>query len=189
MSGKENEPVRDSTRLVKLLFLLIKEGGFERFAEEFGFKKDYAHDFGPWSGQVYDYVETLRQIGFIGTRNATKQEPEEGVDDVEWASQFPEPRVREAGTVTIYELTEKGIQIGKKIFDSLPDEERKKIADLKSRFNFMPLGHLLEYVYLKYPEGTTKSKIKAKVLIRSMFGVSRDMPKFEREEEDFRDME
>jgi hypothetical protein len=188
-TGNENEPIRDSTRLVKLIFLLIKEGGFEKFDEEFGFKKDYAHDFGPWSSQVYDYVETLKQIKFLTTQDEAKAEPEEGVDDAEWARQFPDPALRQTGTILVYQLTDRGLKVAKKIFDSLPDEDKDRIIRVKARFNSMPLSQLLEYVYRRYPEGITKSKIREKVLARSMFGVSPELPKFEREEEEFRDIE
>lgn len=188
-SGKENEPIRDSTRLVKLLFLLIKEGGFERFDEEVGFKKDYAHNFGPWSGQVYDFVETLKQIDFLRTEDAAKQEPEEGVDDAEWARQFPDQPLRRNGTIVIFQLTDKGLNVAKKVFDTLPNDEKDRIIRIKTRFNSMPLSELLAYVYRRYPEGTMKSKIREKVLARSMFGVSPELPKFEREEEEFRDIE
>ncbi len=188
-SGNENEPIRDSTRLVKLIFLLIKEGGFERFDEEFGFKKDYAHNFGPWSGQVYDFVETLKQIEFLKTEDAAKQEPEEGVDDAEWARQFPEQPIRRNGTIVIFQLTDKGLNVAKKVFGALPNDEKDRIIRIKTRFNSMPLSDLLAYVYRRYPEGTTKSKIREKVLGRSMFGVSPELPKFERVEEEFRDIE
>jgi len=188
-SGKRNEPVRDSTRLVKLLFLLIREGGFDRFAEEFGFKKDYAHDFGPWSGQVYDYAETLKQIGMISTQDVAKAETEEGIDDIEWARQFADPSIRVAGTVTVYKLTENGLKIAGKIFDSLPEDDKKKVIRIKSMFNSWPLAQLLEYVYRRYPEAITKSKIRERVLTKSMFGISPEMPKFKRDEEDFRDIE
>jgi hypothetical protein len=188
-SGNENEPIRDSTRLVKLVFLLIKEGGFERFDEEFGFKKDYAHDFGPWSSQVYDYVETLKQIKFLNTQDVAKQEPEEGIDDAEWARQFPDPALRQSGTIVVYQLTDTGLKVAKKIFATLSDDDKDKIIRVKARFNSTPLSQLLEYVYRRYPEGITKSKIREKVLARSMFGVSPELPKFEREEEEFRDIE
>lgn len=188
-SGKENEPIRDSTRLVKLLFLLIKEGGFERFDEEFGFKRDYAHDFGPWSGQVYDFVETLKQIDFLRTEDTAKQEPDEGVDDAEWARQFPDQPIRRNGTIVVFQLTDKGLNVAKKVFGTLPKDEKDRIIHIKTRFNSIPLSELLVYVYRKYPEGTTKSKIREKVLGRSMFGANPELPKFEREEEEFRDIE
>lgn len=188
-SGKENEPIRDSTRLVKLVFLLIKEGGFERFDEEFGFKRDYAHDFGPWSGQVYDFVETLKQIDFLRTEDSAKLEPEEGVDDAEWAKQFPDEPIKRNGTIMVFQLTEKGLNVAKKLFGELPKEEKDRIIRIKTTFNSMPLADLLVYVYKRYPEGTTKSKIREKVLGRSMFGASPELPKFERQEEEFRDIE
>ena len=50
----------------------------------------------------------------------------------------------------------------------------------------MSLFQLIEYVYLRYPEFTKKSKIKEKIIPKSMFGISPELPKFEREEEDFR---
>lgn len=183
---REAEPIRDTTRLVKLLFLLVREGGFKEYERQFEFEP---YDFGPWSGEVFDKIETLNQIGILRITESRKEYVDKGaVDDEELARQIPELRIPPSNKIRIYSLTEKGQKIGKKLYDSLSQSERGKIEELKSRFNNVPLLKLLEYVYTKYPDAITKSKIRAKVLVRSMFGVSPDLPKFKREEEDFRDV-
>jgi len=182
-TGKEAETIRDTMRLVKLLFLLVREGSFQKFEKEFGFE---AHDYGPWGGQIYDNIEALKQINLLATSEDVPQEPEEGVADFQVLVQTSEIPVSQ-DKVSIYCLTEKGKKVSKQVYDKLSTSERENIENIKKKFNGIPLPRLLEYVYSKYPDVTVKSKIKKKVLAKSMFGASPDLPEFKREEEDFRD--
>ena len=50
----ECEDVPDTTTLVKLLYLLVSEGGFGRLAGDLRFE---ARDFGPWSAVARAPVE------------------------------------------------------------------------------------------------------------------------------------
>lgn len=182
-SKKKYEPVRDTMRLVKLLFLLVKEGGFQKFENEFGFE---SYDYGPWGGQIYDNIEALKNVNLITTKEEDLQALDEGIADNQVLIQTVDISLN-IDKVSIYSLTENGIKVAQHLYDNLSETEKKNIEDIKKKFNHMALHNLIEYVYSRYRSFTTRSKIKEKVLGKSMFGVSPDLPKFEREEEDFRD--
>lgn len=181
-TGKICEEIKDITRLVKLLFLLIKEGNFKRLEKELSFE---AYDYGPWSGEIFDNLETLKGLELLQTREISRESYEEVADEIEWIHQTAEAYVPER-KVSIFVLTERGKIVGKNIFESLNPDEKEIIERIKREYNRIPLQKLLEYVYKRYPEVTIKSKIREKVVPSSMFGISPDLPKFKREEEDFR---
>lgn len=181
-TGKTGEQIRDTTRLVKLIFLLIREGGFENLAKDFSFE---AYDYGPWAGEIFDGIESLKEIGVLSTRNESPESVEEVADDRALVEEFEGVTI--PNLVTIYELTQQGLLIGKKIFESMTTAEQTNTQRIKDEFNSMPLHNLLTYVYTKYPDVTMKSKIRKKILKKSMFGVAPDLPQFTREKEDFRD--
>ncbi len=181
-SGKLGEAIKDTTRLVKLIFLLIREGGFKDIAREFSFE---AYDYGPWAAEIFDGVESLEQIGVIQIRNELPEFVEELADDRVLMQEFE--GVTPSNQVAIYELTQQGFAIAKKIFQSLTSDEQDHIQRIKNEFNPIPLHDLLTYVYTKYPDMTLKSKIRKKILKKSMFGVAQDLPEFTRDGEDFRD--
>lgn len=181
--NKEGEPIRDTTRFVKLLFLLVREGGFQYLSPQFSFE---AHDYGPWASEIFDGIESLKQIGVIETRTELPESAEELVDDRELMREFEGTVSEDTMKITIYSLSKRGLVIGQNIFECLSDVEKQCIIDIKRKFNHISLSELLEYVYNKYPETTLKSKIKEKVRKLSMFGCTPDLPTFEREEEDLR---
>lgn len=88
--------------------------------------------------------------------------------------------------ISLFSLTGDGLKVGRVLYERLTEDERAKIEDIKKKFNRMSLSELIRCVYLKYPEFAKKSRIKEKFIARSMFGVSPELPEFEREEEDFR---
>jgi len=54
------------------------------------------------------------------------------------------------GTIIIFQLTDKGLNVAKKVFDATPKDEKDRIIQIKTRFNSMPLSKLLAYVYRRY---------------------------------------
>lgn len=180
--ANKQERIEGITRLVKLLFLLIKEGDFKEFEKEFGFE---AYNYGPWSSQVLDFTETVKEMGLIKSEERElKPYEERDVDLIEAGLDVAEIPVE--NRIPIFSLTEDGLKVGRALYERLAEDERARIEDIKKKFNRMSLSELIRYVYLKYPEFAKKSKIKEKV-IPSMFGVSPELPEFEREEEDFRE--
>lgn len=183
-SGRFCEEIRGITRFVKVLFLLIKEGGFTDVAGEFAFE---AYDYGPWSGEIFDNIEALQEVGILSIEEMMPESPEEIADEMERIKQTAETYVPTHRKGMIYSLTSKGEKVGKKVYERLSRNERTRVERVKKKFNRMPLDRLLKHIYMNYPEVTIKSKIKEQVVPHSMFGASPDLPKFEREKEDFRE--
>lgn len=170
------------TRLVKLLFLLIKEGGFPQFEKEYEFE---AYDFGPWSARTFSFLESVREMGLVAVQEGPYTNYQEVADDFAESEVTEIPELAEK-TMRVFSLTERGRKVGQVLYGRLSEAERQQMESVKRRFNTMRLDELLRYVYSRYYVYTRKSKIKAKVLPRTMFGVSPDLPEFAREEDDFR---
>lgn len=159
------EEISDTTRLIKLLYLLIKEGGFARIEKDLRFEPK---DFGPWSGDVFDAIEALKEIDLIETQKLPPNSFDEIADYVEWAEETPTHSLTNNDkTKNTYFLTKRGDKVAKTLYDQLSDAEKRKIEYIKSTFNKMELNKLLHYVYTKYPEDTIKSKIRKKILNNS----------------------
>jgi hypothetical protein len=172
------------TRLVKLLFLLIKEGGFHQFENEYEFE---AYDYGPWSARTFSFLESAQEVGLVTVRQKPFVNYQEVADDLAEAEVSEIPEL--ADKVKVFSLTDRGIRVGQVLYGRLSDTEKQKLESIKRSFNTMRLDELLRYVYSKYYSYTRKSKIRAKMLPRTMFGVSPDLPEYEREEDDFRGQE
>jgi hypothetical protein len=182
--ANKQEKIEGVTKLVKLLFLLIKEGNFKEFEKEYGFE---AYNYGHWSSQVLNFTETVREMGLIKSEERElKPHEKPDVDLIEAELDVAEMPELVENKISIFSLTADGLKVGRVLYERLTKDERIKIEDVKKKFNRMSLSELIRYVYLKYPEFAKKSRIKEKVIPRSMFGVSPELPKFEREEEDFR---
>jgi len=177
--------IEGMTRLVKLLFLLVKEGGFREFEKEYEFE---AYDYGPWSARTFSFLESIREMGLITVGQRPFADYQEVADDFAEAEVSEIPELAEK-MVKVFSLTDRGIKIGQVLYGRISDTERQKLESMKRRFNTMRLDELLRYVYSKYYSYTRKSKIRAKVLPRTMFGVSPDLPEYLREEDDFRQQE
>jgi len=171
------------TRLVKLLFLLIKEGGFQQFEKEYEFE---AYNFGPWSARTFSFLESIGEMGLVSIQEKPFADYEEVADDFAEAEVAEIPELAQR-TVKVFLLTDRGIKVGHVLYNRLSDTERQQLESIKRKFNMMRLDELLRYVYSKYYAYTKKSKIKAKVLPRTMFGASPDLPEYVREEDDFRE--
>jgi hypothetical protein len=161
------------TRLQKLLFLLDQEEHVIPSGEGFMFE---AYKAGPYSSKLYDDLEFLENLELIGKRVAAESteaqaaeidftfenliEPDPETDD----SSGPAPDAYEE---YLYFLTPKGRE---KIQQLLADHSYEPLVDsirrIKSRYGQYSLSDLLYHVYTKYPDMTTESEIKEKVLRR-----------------------
>ncbi len=153
------EEIRGITRLEKLVFLALEEGGFRSQTKDYQYK---AYDFGPYSKEVIDYLAALRGASLLDVKESKFENFREVVDQVMAAGEVPGEA--EAGTVEIYSLTEKGMKVGRRTFERLSSEEQSLIRDIKRRYNQMELAELLKQVYKKYPGMTRKSKILDEIL-------------------------
>ena len=178
-ADKKSERLGGITRLQKLIYLLGKEGGLKPDGEGFEFE---AYKAGPYSPRVYDDLEFLENLGLLKsevTDVATDSEAAEieEIDQLEFDDLFEEKRGNESGDTSgpmpdayeerQFELTEAGLAK----FKSLRDDERFQpaidaVRKIKSRFGNYSLDDLLYYVYSKYPDMTTESEIKDRVLAR-----------------------
>ena len=173
-TGKTGEGIRGITRLEKLVFLLLREGGFEK---QTGGELVYeAYDYGPYSGAVIDILEMLKGEGLVEAQTAELESFKEIADGlVVTASRSSEARTKPK-TVEIYTLSAKGKKVAEVLFRDLSKNESDAIVGVKKRFNQVTLNDLLKYVYDRYPKMIEKSKIMDQVL---GLGSRPDLPAFE----------
>jgi len=162
------------TRFQKLLFLLEREGQLVPEGDGFQFE---AWKAGPYSAGLYDDLELLDNLGYIQSEVSGKITDAEAaeVDLLDFEDLMgeeeevsdgitPSPDAYEERRFT---LTEKGRE---KVLDLLSregvDELVDRIRRIKSKYSHYSLSDLLYHVYTKYPDMTTESEIKEKVLSR-----------------------
>jgi len=63
-----------------------------------------------------------------------------------------------------FSLTENGMKTASKIFSTIPDLKKEKMEKLRQDANNLGYNGVLRYVYARYPEFTTLSKIKHRVM-------------------------
>ncbi|MCD6394454.1 MAG: hypothetical protein J7M40_13215 [Planctomycetes bacterium] len=169
-SGEACEVIAGRTRLMKMVFLFDEEIRKKFNLSEVISKKILpefeAYDYGPFSAQVYDDLEFLVNMGFVdvnasGNKELLADEAEEyeywqaisGDEDRPFQEQFT--------------LTDVGRRfVEKKLKTELTDEQWQVLDEFKERVTSASLTALLKYVYARYPEKITKSKIRDQVLGR-----------------------
>jgi hypothetical protein len=162
------------TRLQKLLFLLEHESSVTPIGDGFKFE---AYKAGPYSSKLYDDLEFLENLDLI-EKQATAEGTEEEAAEIDFTfesliepetenddSSGPAPDAYEEYR---YSLTPEGLR---KVQQMLNDRGYAPVIDsvrnIKTRYGQYSLGDLLYYVYTRYPEMTTESEIKEKVLRRN----------------------
>ena len=176
---KINEEINGITRMEKLMYLLLKEGDFEKvFSKDITFE---AYDFGPYSAEIYDLLESLKEMRIITAREK-KISNIKDIIDIYIAEAEGQIEETVGNIMEIYSLTEdRGFTIAKRLLkERVTKEEFERIEQIKANYNAMKLDDLLRYVYKTYPDSTKKSKIIEKIL---GFGKRPDLKSFEREEE------
>lgn len=155
---EEGEKIKGLTRLQKLIFLLWKEGDFEEYVPEL---KDFvAYNYGPFSSGLYDDLEFAESIKLLSVKKSLPDYKLENVDEVEAyieALDIAELDLSNLKTREDFELTNKGIEVAKEIWNEIGDEERKNLQRIKTIYNQMPFMQLIRYVYANYPDYTKKS--------------------------------
>jgi uncharacterized protein YwgA len=160
-TNKKGEPIKGYTRLEKLLFLLSKETELGQIVD-----KDYEFepkDYGPCSEEIYDDVEMLKDARILQTDTQPADTELENVDLSESAIEVDDVTAP-TNKATVFQLTEKGMTIGSKLFQALSKTEQEKLSWLKTLYNSRPISEVLRYVYTRYPETTTRSTIREEVL-------------------------
>lgn len=166
-SGQEAEPIKGKTRLMKLLFLLGRE---KRIDDKLGVRNWYdfkAYDYGPFSSQVFDDIDFLRNVDLIQTSKSGFQTIaetwenelalEESLVDRE-DIEFDRSYEQEDFTLTPLgrDFVEQTILSDQKLTYEILSE----IKSLKSNEGALTLSSLLKYVYRKYPEAAVESKLE-----------------------------
>ena len=137
-TGNIGEPILGRTRLMKMVFLLLKEGGLEKeFTLPTNFKP---YKYGPFDSEVYDALEALRALDII-EKSAEEKLPE-----------VPEDVDETYDTNTEYKLTPAGVAKVQRIASEVPLDVMRKISNYKMSYNKKPLVEILHYVYRKFPE-------------------------------------
>jgi len=167
-SGVDCEPIKGKTRLMKMVFLFDKEirkqFNMEKAVDKIAIPDFVAHDFGPFSANVYEDLEFLVNAGFVtATMSAESEKVEKEEYDYWLATSKEDPP--DFNGVTEFSLTDVGRDFVKdELKPNFSDVQRNILDKFKAKCTGIPLTTLLKYVYTKYPDMTGKSKIKTKIL-------------------------
>jgi len=180
-SSKINEEIKGITKLIKLIFLLLKESDLKKdIGNEFNYE---AYDYGPFSSEVYDYLEMLKVKKMIIIKEEKINDFREIIDDYIPSENTPDNYEKldiKKKQVEIYSLNELGIKFVEWLLGKgkIRQTDFRKISDFKKKYNNLSLKKLLKYVYVNYPKERERSLIIDDVL---GYGKSKDLTPFERE--------
>jgi len=152
------------TRLEKLLFLLQRETNFEKMDSFYEFT---AHNYGPFSKEVYEALDFLEGFELIQVKERIHSSYYTNVGEILLLQAISEEDVSETTTINsegvtekLFLLTESGHKVAQKLRETIEKRRPKDIDGLKSivrRYGKLPLNQLIRYVYRQYPEMTVKS--------------------------------
>ena len=158
------EAIAGVTRLEKLLFLLQKESGFDRMDSLYQFT---AHNFGPFSKEVYEALDFLEGFELIEVRERMHPSYYANVGEILLLQEISEgefDEVNTGNTIAVREklvcLTQKGREVAQKLRQAIQERRPRDVEELEGiirRYGKLPLNHLIRYVYRKYPKMTEKS--------------------------------
>ena len=127
------------TSLQKQVFLLMIEFAQKEHipTENIGF---YAYDYGPYDDRITDALNVMIHDGLI------------------------EKQGKYSPMKTRFIITQEGMKRGEESFAKLTVNQKEKLIELRKEYQMWGISGLLKYVYTNYPEYTTESKIRRKVL-------------------------
>ena len=139
------------TRLEKLLFLLDREtAALNLVADPFEWRP---YNFGPYSKDVYEAVELLREAELLTEERRLRGET---LDEMEEASVT---MTDVEGVERCFILTPHGRAVARLLARREP-EVAELVEQVGHQYGLMPLDQLIRYVYERYPEFAEKSLIK-----------------------------
>ena len=142
------------TRLEKMMFLLQQETAFSgKLQNKFNFEP---WKFGPFSREIYEDLDLLACLGLV---EAKVQELPSYAEYTE-EDRLIESEVDEPVVQKVFTLTDRGCRVTEKLRAAISDRDWAEIGQLKKRFEKVPLTRLIQYVYQKYPETTSKSVLE-----------------------------
>ena len=163
-SERSCEPIRGRTRLMKLLFLLDKQ---QDIPKALGIRNWYdfePYDFGPFTHEVFNDVEFLRNVGLIQGTTEGAQSVAESKEAQRVAEEAEGDYPTDFGGMELpeeeFRLSAKGEAfVERKLLAYLPQGARDDIGTLKRREGSLSLSSLLRYVYRRFPDWATNSKL------------------------------
>jgi hypothetical protein len=185
--GVSGQPIAGATRLQKLLFLVDRKLVGMSLGRALRTDLNFSPQrFGPADVDVYPDLEFLTALGHVSRRSPetrsrdsglSLESPEEATEralsfsylmgDEEEAGLLAEAE----GEVEEYRITEDGRALIASLVagaDARTREACERVlataADVRQRFGAWPLQRLLRFVYSEYPEMTTASEIRHRVL-------------------------
>jgi hypothetical protein len=165
------------TRLQKIAFLFEKE-----ILKQFNFDKEFGleektmefkpYNYGPFSKKVFDFIDFFENLGLVETTNEENNENEldtdifiEDVsqeDNSDWIEVLAEGKME---NVPVYRLTEKGEKyVEERLYKFLDNQQIEALDNIKKICVDNPLKMLLKYIYTKYDDFASESKIKEQIL-------------------------
>lgn len=174
---KQCEPIRGRTRMMKMVFLFEKELS-RKFNLDKAIAKDAlpdfsAFDFGPFSSQVFTDLEFLVDMNFVSPKTIRDSQVfmEESMEYSYWQAGADEesenagPQHEEDFSLTA--LGQQFVEEGHA--GTLTRRQQEVLDEFKARCTAASLRALLKYVYTKYPDTTTQSKIRDEILAESPY--------------------
>ncbi len=170
-----NEPIKGRTRLIKMMFLFneeIKKSFLSDSKIEIEkYQAFYPWDYGPFSKEIYDDIEFFINNRFIKSAFSPDSMMDFEVDELEnWANsvylETDKNTLLSDQNEEEFLLTDRGIKfVEEKIKNILSTNQIDILRKFKKNISETSLFAILRYIYMKYPDYTTKSKIKNNVLI------------------------
>lgn len=180
LDADERAPINGAIRLMKMMFLFNQEimpAISQKGASIGELPKFIAYDFGPFSKDIYEQIEFFENLKFLKTSQVDAIEHTDEFDD--WETIYGEDvldvtlkdgyrRLNIDYKSIKYEITERGDKyVQTKISPELSNEIKDLLTNFKRKINSITTQQLLFYVYSRYENFTTASKIKEKVLGKS----------------------
>ncbi|HEX5883316.1 MAG TPA: hypothetical protein VFY67_02110 [Pyrinomonadaceae bacterium] len=171
-TARFNEPIIGRTRLMKMLFL-FREEALTHFRQGSDITTDnfydfFPWDFGPFSSQVYDDLMFFILRGFIEPSPSSQEALPESEE--EWAKWLDEsgaddtPEDFSPFEEQTFKLTLTGETFTKPMYEALSSSQQRLLKEFKAKLSSSPLRAILRYVYKKYPDQISQSKIREAVL-------------------------
>lgn len=180
LDADERAPINGAIRLMKMMFLFNQEimpAISQKGAIVGELPQFIAYDFGPFSKDIYEQIEFFENLKFLKTSPVDAIEHTDEFDD--WETIYGEDvldvtlkdgyrRLNIDYKSIKYEITERGDKyVQTKISPELSNEIKDLLTNFKRKINSITTQQLLFYVYSRYENFTTASKIKEKVLGKS----------------------
>ncbi len=177
-TGKRGEPIYGRTLLQKIVFLFSQEV-FPKFKKDAMMAEEdiplFDPDrFGPFSKRVLDDIEFLVNLGFVERQTVSSEAAtaEEASEYEAWSVDSRAAGYAEGAGFEEYRkeslaLSELGCRfVEERLLKKVSDNQLRALEMLKRNCTRVSLQEVLHYVYSKYPNYTSRSEIRDKILSR-----------------------